>query len=139
MEEPLWMFVNPWVIGRTLKSNVQGDLHATVVSTRHQILEVAQGTKLSVDGFVPALPRSDGPRAARIVWRRGYTVVRALPKCDANGMDWRQIEHIEAHLGDAGQQELHIGEGAMASWIWRCGSRKKLVPTRVAGTFAIDP
>jgi hypothetical protein len=54
-------------------------------------------------------------------------------------MDWRQVEHVETHGGDAGQESFDVGEGAVSSWIGGGGSREELVPGGVAGAFAVNP
>jgi hypothetical protein len=54
-------------------------------------------------------------------------------------VDGRQIEDVEAHGGDLGQQQLDVGEGAVAVGIRRRGTGKQLVPTGETGALAVDP
>ncbi|MND99253.1 hypothetical protein D3C80_916330 [compost metagenome] len=46
----------------------------------------------------------------------------------ANGVDGREIQHVEAHGGDFRQAPLDIGEGAMALWVAALRAREQLVP-----------
>ncbi len=54
-------------------------------------------------------------------------------------MDRRQIEHVEAHGGDAGQERFDVGEGSVTSGVGRGGSGEEFVAGGVAGSFAVDP
>src|ERR1700679_1445153 len=54
-------------------------------------------------------------------------------------MDWRQIEHVETHGCDVGQQSFHVGKSAVTSWDWRSRAREEFVPSGVARSFAVNP
>src|SRR3981081_4527336 len=93
-----------------------------------ECVEVAQGAELRVDGFVTAFFRADGPGAAGIVWRGGHAVVAAFAKGVADGVYRRQVEYVEAHGGDAGQECFDVGEGSVTGGVGRGGSGEELVP-----------
>ena len=76
------------------------------------------------------LPQSPG-------WASGL-VVAALAEDDADGMDGREIDHVEAHLGDVGQALFAIGEGAVLAGLGRGGAGKELVPGAESGANRID-
>src|SRR5258707_12273583 len=102
-------------------------------------VEVAQGAGLGIDGFVAAFFGADGPGAAWVFWRGGHAVVATFAKGVADGVNWWEVEHVEAHGGDGWHECFDVGEGAVTSWVWGGGSGEKLVPGGVAGSFAVDP
>src|SRR5258705_13662835 len=127
------MLGDPGVVGGALEGDVESHLHAVVVRGGDQSVEVAQGTELRVNGFVTAFFCADGPRAAGVVWRGGHAVVAALANGGADGVEWREVEHVEAHGGDAGQERFDVGEGSVAVWVGGGGSGEELVPGGGAG------
>ena len=66
-----------------------------------------------MNALVAALGRADGPRTAAIAGLGFRRVVAAFAERDADGMNGRQVDHVEAHLGDVGQALFAIGEGAV--------------------------
>src|SRR5271170_3101910 len=112
--EPVGMLRDPGVVRGTLEGDVEGNLHAVFTGRGDESVEVAKSAERGVDGLVAPLFCADGPRAARIVFRRGDAVVRAFAKRFADGMDRRHIENIEAHCGDVWQKGFYVGEGAVA-------------------------
>ena len=85
----------------------------------------------SLEPMAQGLPGSSGVEVD--------TVVAAFAKGGADGVDGRQVEHVEAHGGDVGQEGFDVGEGAVTSGVGGGGSREELVPGGVAGSFAVDP
>ncbi len=47
----------------------------------------------------------------------------------ADGVDRREIEHVEAHVANRRQALVHIAQGAMAVRVVRLGAGKQFVPT----------
>ena len=64
-------------------------------------------------------------------------VVGALAVGLADGMDRRQIQHVESHLGDLGQACGHVAQRAVPARFRRAGAREQLVPGGVARALAI--
>ena len=70
---------------------------------------------------VPARLAADGPGAAGVGAPRGRRVVAALAVRQPDRVDGRQVEHVEAELGELRQQLLDSGEAAPRA-------REELVP-----------
>ncbi len=78
----------------------------------------------SVAPMAHGLPASPSPTAGRLLG--------ATPLAAPDRMNRRQIQHVEAHLRDVGQQSLAIGEVAATLGCARGRAGKHLVPTRKA-------
>ena len=57
---------------------------------------------------MPALCRADGPRASHISGLGGNCIVFSLAKGAPDGMNRRQVQHVESHLGHIGQPRFAI-------------------------------
>ena len=101
--EPLGVLAHPGVVGRALQGVVERDLHAERPAPVHQGHEVVLGAQVGVDGGVAALGRADGPRAADVVGPGVEGVVAALAGGGADGVDRREVDHVEAHGGHGRQ------------------------------------
>src|SRR6266851_9939308 len=89
-----------------------------------------------MDGFVPALLRSDRPRAARLVRLGTLAVVGALAVGAADGVDGGEVEDVEAHLGDVRQPFLDVAKrSVLAAFAGRPGEH--LVPGAVASPLRL--
>src|SRR5690349_11075181 len=90
-------------------------------------------------GVVPARRRADRPRAAGVVGPGFEGVVRALAVRLADGVDRRQVDDVEAHLGDGGET-FHRGAERPAPRPYRAlGAREELVPGAVESALPVDP
>src|ERR1700746_3799520 len=78
-----------------------------------------------------AVLRADRPRAADVAALRPLGVVAALAVRVADRVDRRQVEDVEAELGEARQLRADAGEAAP-------GTREELVPGAEAGEDAVD-
>src|SRR5438309_1952976 len=87
--------------------------------------------------LVAALWTADGPRAAGVVRAGADGVVLTLAKGVADRVDRRQVEHVEAHGGDARQLVLDGLERARMSVLAQ-RAREELVPTAEARQDGID-
>ena len=86
---------------------------------RDQRVEVVERAELGVDGGVAALGAADRPRAARVVRRAlDGRLFGPLRNCAADRVDRRQVEDVEAHLGDVRQPR----DRRRANVPWRSGS-----------------
>ncbi len=97
-----------------------------------QIGEVTECPQAGVDGRVATGARADGPRAPGILGRGRQGVVAALSKLRADGVDRRQVEHVEAH----GRQIRHPPRRAPKAAV---AAGKQLVPRAHQRPRPIDP
>ncbi|MNF82850.1 hypothetical protein D3C84_651610 [compost metagenome] len=121
----------------TLDREVQGDLQAVVSGRRHQAPEVLAATQLRVNGLVPALLAANGIRAARVVGTGGEGIVRAFAETATDGMDRREVQHVEAHILDHRQARMHVVESAVALGILGDRAGKQLIPAGKLGQLAL--
>ena len=118
------------MVGGALDREVEGDLQAVPARRLHQALEVLQRAELGRDRRVAALGPADRPGAAGVAGLGGGRVVAALAVGAADRVDRRQVDDVEAQLGEPGQLQLHPGEAAERP-------REELVPRADAGEVAI--
>ena len=78
-----------------------------------QALEILERAQLRQDVLVAAFRGADGPGTADIARARTQRIVGALAVDAADRMDGRQVQHIEAHVGEVGQARLDVAEGAV--------------------------
>ena len=112
------MLGDPGVIGRALEGDVEGELHVVLLRGGYEVVEVVQGAKFRVDGFMAAFYAgrgfgADSPGAAVVAFKGGGGIVLAFAEGGADGMDGRQIEDVEAHGGDFRQLQLDVCQGAV--------------------------
>jgi len=96
-------------------------------------MKVIQGAELRVNGGVPSLLGADRPGASDVVDRGGLGIVGPLAMRSTDRVDRREIEHVEAHPGDIGEDPLNIGERPMLTFGATEGTGKELVPRAEAG------
>ncbi|MNY21662.1 hypothetical protein D3C86_1552240 [compost metagenome] len=126
--KPLGVLRQPGVVGRALDGEVQRDLHSLPARGVHQPQEILQRSQLGFDGIVPAAVRSDGVGAADIIGFGAQAVVAALAVALADGMDGRQVEHVEPHVAHVRQPGDDIVEGAVPAGLRGLGPREQFVP-----------
>ncbi len=129
--EPLRMLRQPGVVGRGLDREVERDLEPGLPRRGDERVEVLQRPELGMDRVVAALLAADRPRAAGIALRRGQRVVPALAVRLADRVDRRQVDDVEAELGQLRQHLLHALEAAPAA-------REELVPGAEPRADALD-
>ena len=100
--EPLRVLGDPRVVGRALEREVERDLEAVLAAV------VDEGAKSSIvpsSGWTAVWPPSGrrSPRGCRGRRAGVERVVRPLRYVVPIGMDRRQVEDVEAHVGDVGQ------------------------------------
>ena len=125
------------MVGGALERDVQRDFQPGRRGRRHQVGKVFLRAEFGQDVLVPALGGADGPRAAHVVGAGRQRVVLALALLAADRMDRREVQHVEAHGGDRGEQPLDISEGTVHARRRRSRARKELVPGAEAGAVAI--
>ncbi|MNK84596.1 hypothetical protein D3C87_1044480 [compost metagenome] len=131
------MLAQPRVVWRTLDGEVEGQLQAVVGGGAAQPLEVFERAELRVQGIVAAFGAADGVRAAHVARLGLEAVVAALAVRLADGVDRREVEHVEAHRTDGRQPADHVVEGAMAVLVAAFRAREQLVPAGEAGGEAV--
>ena len=119
--EPLGMLLQPRVVGRALDRKVERDLDPELLRVGDEGAELLLGAERRVDRVVPALLGADRPGAADVALRRRLGVVPALAVRVPDRVDRRQVEDVEAELGEARQELADAGEAAPRA-------REELVP-----------
>src|SRR5205823_4792899 len=97
--EPLGVLLDVRVVGRALEGHIHRYLDAQVAGVGDEGVEVFERAEVGVDGRVPAFGAADAPGAAGFVRPGDGRVVLALAEGDADRVDGRQVEHVEAHTG----------------------------------------
>src|ERR1700688_3930534 len=103
------------MIGGCLKRDVEGYGEVEVLGLGDETAEVRQGAEFAVNLFVSAVCRTDGPGAAAVAGLGLGIVVGAFAEGASDGMDGRQIDHVEAHPGNIGKALFAIGKRAVGS------------------------
>ena len=80
---------------------------------------------------------ADGPGAADVAGFSDQRVVAALALVAADGVDGREIQHVEAHLGHIGQARFHVGKGAVPAGLVARRPREQLVPAGKARPLTV--
>ena len=136
--KPGGMLGHPGVVGRALEGQVEGQLDAMLAAGGGEAGDVVEGAQLGQYGLVAALGGADRPGAADIAGLGGLCVVAPLPRGAADRMHGREVEDVEAHLGDTRQLRLDVAQGAvLARRSQRPG--EELVPGAEASTQGLDP
>src|SRR5437773_355368 len=98
------MFPHVRVIRRALIGDIQRDFDSVIPRDSGEAAEIVERSKLWVNRFVAAFGASDRPGTSRIL--RG-TFGGIVPPFTMRGADWmnrREVEHIETHRGNFGNQ-----------------------------------
>ncbi len=90
--------------------------------------QVVERAELRMDRRVAALAAADRPWHARVVATGRDHVVGTLAKPAPDWVDRRQVEHVEAHLGDVRQAGDDVAQGAVPAALAGRRPRKQLVP-----------
>ena len=125
------MLGQPRVVGRGLDREVERDLEPGLPRRGDEVVEVLQRPELGMDRVVAALLAADRPGAARIALLRLERVVAPLAVRLADRVDRRQVDDVEAELGQLRQHLLDALEAAPAA-------REELVPGAEARAQPLD-
>ena len=112
VEEPLGVLLQPRVVGRALQRDVERDLEAVLLARRDERVEVLERAQLRRDRLVAAVGGADPVDAARVARARNERVVLALAVGGADRVDRREVEDVEAQLGDLWDDLSHALEAA---------------------------
>src|SRR6185437_9381733 len=132
------MLRDPGVVRCALEGDVQGQFHLSCAKLLNQIFKVSQGAKLGQDGEMSALLCADGPGTAYVVALRVGRVVLTLAKAAANGVNGRQIKHVETHIRNVIKLLYYIAQCPMLPRL-SPGPWEQFVPGRKPGSLAIYP
>src|SRR5215831_20546949 len=135
--EPVTMFLYVGMIGRALKRDVHGDLDAMRARLLYQSPKVLQGSQLRVNRRMAPLQSTDGPRTAKIPGISARRIIFPLPMSQSNGMNRREVQHVESHRRDVGQLGFAVFERAVLARLEAARARKHLVPGAEACLLSI--
>ena len=136
--EPFRMLAHVRVIRRRLERDVERDLEPLPPGRLDEAIEVLDRAEPRFDGHVPALVRSDRPRAPRIARAGRQRIVRPLAEAAADRVDRRQVEDVEPHRRDVGQPRGRLVERRAARRVGARRPRKHLVPRAEPRALALD-
>ena len=94
------MVAEPGVIGRALQCEVERELHLVLAQGRDERRQVGLGAELGMDRVVPALRTADRPRAPDVAGLGALRVVPALAVRQPDRVDRREVDDVEAELGE---------------------------------------
>src|SRR5579862_999135 len=97
------MLLQPRMVGRALDREVECDLDAVVLRLGDETAEVLLRPEGRVDRVVAPVRRADRPRAADVALLSLLGVVAAFPVRQADRVDRREVEDVEAELGEGRQ------------------------------------
>ncbi len=109
--EPLRVLAQPGMVGRALDREVERDVDPVLRRPRRSALEVLERAELRVDRVVAAARRRRSPRVSpgRRA-RRCSALLRPLRLVQADRVDRRQVEDVEAELGEPRELRLDARE-----------------------------
>ncbi len=132
--EPLRVLSKPRVVGRALDREVERDVDAELGGAGDEPLELLHRPELRVERVVAAVLAADRPGRAGVGRPRGERVVAALAVRVPDRVHRRQVEDVEAELGQVLELGLDAGEAAPRA-------REELVPGAEGRPLAVavDP
>ena len=137
-----WLVTQGWS-GAHCSARSSATSRPTVVGLGDEGVEVVDRAEVGVDGVVAAVLGADRPRRAGVALGRGQGVVGALAVDLADRVDRRQVDDVEAHVGDGVEplgrgREGAAGDLAGLGVVGRAlGAREELVPAAVERARAV--
>src|SRR4051812_28682723 len=95
LSKPFGMFAHIRVVRRALKRDVECQLHTVIFDRSYERTKIFRRAELWVNCLVSALFAANAPRASDITGTRRLGVVRTFAMSVSDGMDRRQINHVE--------------------------------------------
>ena len=135
--KPIRMILHVRVIGRAIEGKVERDLQSTEFGLFDQPQEIPFGSKGGFNVTVTASRATNRPGRADIVRSGREGVVLSFARGDADGMDRREVNHIEAHGLGVVQSGHAIPEPGMFVGAPFGSAGKKLVPCRESGQLPL--
>ena len=123
------MLGHPRMVGRRLEGHIDGHFDTPRRGGGHEVAESPRACRAPDGSHV--CPPSTAPMAQGLpgspLGRVGRTVA-SLAARPSDGMDRRQVEDVEPHVGHVGQLRPHVGERAVARRLRGGRAREHLVP-----------
>src|ERR1700693_1332210 len=102
------VLAQPRMIRRTLDCEVERYLQFVVLRRGDQCAEVVQRAECRMGRIVPALGTADGIRTAQVAGFGTQRVIAAFAVRRADRMNWREVQHVEAHRADQRQARYYV-------------------------------
>src|SRR5262245_49564966 len=106
------MLAHPGMIGRALPREIERHFETEALRFLPEHVEIGHGAEPGLDRRVAAFNRTDRPWAPGIIRARGQAVVASFSEAAADRMNRRQIDDVEAEVGDVGQPRARVAEGS---------------------------
>src|SRR5437899_3101363 len=131
MVEPFRALREPRVVGGALDGEVERYVQAEVGGALGQSPDVVARAEVRMDGVVAAAGVPDRPRGAGVPRCGAQRVVTTLAPRHADRMDRRQVDDIEAELGELRQLALDTRQAVP-------GAGEQLIPGTEPGAHTVD-
>ncbi|MCY1421834.1 hypothetical protein D9M71_374990 [compost metagenome] len=132
------MLLEPGVVLGTLDGEIEGNFQTMLGGGGHQPTKIVAAAQLRVNRVMAAFGAADCIGAARVARRCMQGIVAAFAVLRADGVDGREIQHIEAHVANHRQACVDIVERAMTRGVVSDRTGEQLVPTGELRRRAID-
>ncbi len=136
--KPARLVAHVGVVGGGLEGDIHGDLDAVFAGGGDEVREILQRPQLGMHLLVAAVGSADRPGAPRIIRAGLGVVVLPLAMGQADGVDRRKVDDVEAHAGNFRQELLAVGEGAVRAPCRAGGAGKEFVPGAEQRLFPLD-
>ena len=124
-----------------VRGGLEGDGQRHLQSQLRRVVdegvEVLEGSEVGMHGLVPAVLVADRPWAPRVVRAGTQRVVRPLSERRADGMDRREVHHVEPEGRDVGEALPGVFQRAVAARLRGGGAREQLVPGAESGPLPV--
>ena len=127
--EPLRMLGQPRVIGRALDREVERDLEPAALAAATIASKSPERAELGVERVVAAVLRADRPGRADVAGRRVLGVVPALAVRHADRVHRREVDDVEAEVGEL-RQHLARRRGSRRTSAGRARTTSRSGPAR---------
>ena len=132
------MLAHVGMVRRAIQGEVQRHLKAQRPGFPEEKLEVVHRAEGGLDRAVAAGRAADGPRRPDVAGLADGGVVLALAVGDADRVDGRQVDHVEAHAHGVFQRRPTVAEGGVGDPVGDRIAREELVPRREARLLPLD-
>src|SRR5207302_7195238 len=131
------MFADVGVIGRTIESKIERNLHSAFAHFALQPIEIFQRPESRLNRFVAACFASDRPRNTRLARFSGHGIVSAFSVGVTDRMDRGKINYVEAHCLRVVHSRQTIAKCRSPLAEAFSSARKKFIPRCNLGFLAL--
>ena len=96
--KPIGMIFDVRVIRRAVDREIQRDFKTALLRLTHQPNKILNSAQRRLNRLVPTSLATDGPRRPHVILIGYQGIVLALAIRETNGVNGREINHIEAHV-----------------------------------------